>query len=185
MVKLGIVSCHAGRPLPGGTAIDKKSLEFAPRSFTPIPTPGLSKKARDAVNDALDAFSTWRNETASASEKNGTEVVQKLAAAAKALGWPEQVVDTMRSQIQSITEIQIKTMDQVMDVWEQQLKLPDPTTAPWSDILSTLTPPANGWPGAGGFDPMNPMQTWMQFAQQWQKSWQEAMANWVKIGKQQ
>jgi hypothetical protein len=29
---------------------------------------------------------------------------------------------------------------------------------------------------------MNPMQFYMQFAQQWQKSWAEAMAFWSKAG---
>ena len=164
--------------------MDKKFLEFAPRIFSPMPIPGVSNNAREAVNAALDAFSTWRNETASASEKNGTEVIEKMAAAAKAMGWPEQVVDTMRSQIQSITEMQIKTMDQVMDVWEQQLKLPDPTTAPWSGMMSKLKSSASSWPGAGGFDPMNPMQAWLQFVEQWQKNWQEALATWGQIGKQ-
>jgi len=52
-----------------------------------------------------------------------------MAVAAKALGWPEQVVDAARAQIQTVTEIQIKTMDQIMDAWEEQLKLPNPIDA--------------------------------------------------------
>jgi hypothetical protein len=162
-----------------------KLLEISPRSFSPMPIPGLTNKAREAVNAALDAMLAWRNETADANVKNGTEVVEKLAAAAKALGWPEQVVDIVRAQIQSATQIQIKTMDQIMDVWEEQLKLPDPTTARASDMMAKLKPPAGGWPGAGGFDPMNPMQAWLQFLEQWQKQWSEAMAAWTKTGKQQ
>src|SRR5262245_45533985 len=85
----------------GGAAMPNKFLGIAPRSFSPISIPGLSNDAREAVNAALDAMSTWRNETADASEKSGKAVVEKLAAAAKALGWPEQVVDTVRTQIQS------------------------------------------------------------------------------------
>ena len=95
--------------------MNNKFLEITPRSFSPMAIPGLSNKAREAVNAALDAMSAWRNETANANEKNGAAVVEKLAAAAKVLGWPEQVVDTVRAQIQSVTEIQIKTMDQIMD----------------------------------------------------------------------
>ena len=71
----------------------------------------------------------WRNETAHASGKSGQQVVEKMAVAAKALGWPEQVVDAARAQIQTVTEIQIKTMDQIMDAWEEQLKLPNPIDA--------------------------------------------------------
>jgi hypothetical protein len=164
-----------------------KFLEITPRTFSPMPMPGLSNKGREAVNAALDAMSTWRNETADASEKHGTEVVEKVAAAAKALGWPEQVVDAVRAQIQSVSEIQIKTMDQIMDVWEEQLKLPDPTSAPMSSMMSKLKSspgfsPAGNWPG---FDATNPMQAWLQFLEQWQKHWAEAMATWGKTGKQQ
>ena len=50
--------------------------------------------------------------------------MDKMAAAALALGWPEQIVDAARSQLQSIADMQIKTMDQLMDAWEQQIELP-------------------------------------------------------------
>ena len=53
-------------------------------------------------------------------EKNVKRVIEKMATAATELGWPEQVVP-----ISELTEVQIKTMDQVMDAWEEQLKLPD------------------------------------------------------------
>jgi hypothetical protein len=139
-----------------------KFLEITP------PIPGSSNNARLAVNAALDAMSAWRN----ASKKSGAEVVEKMAAAAKAVGWPEQVVDMVRLQIQSVTEIQIKTMDQIMGVWERQLKLLDSTAAPTSS-----------WPGAGGFEPINPMQAWLQFLEQWQKNSAEAMAMWVRTAK--
>ena len=160
--------------------------KFEPRSFSPMPIPGLSNKAREAVNAALDAMSNWRNEAAHASEKNGKAVVAKLAEAAKALGWPEQVVDTVRTQIQSVTEVQIKTMDQIMDVWEEQLKLPDPTGTSTSAMLSKLkSAPAFGsaWPGAGDLQMANPMQVWLQFLEQSQKSWADAMATWTRTGK--
>jgi hypothetical protein len=44
-----------------------------------------------------------------------------MAAAAAALGWPEQTVDAARVRMQSIVEVQIQTMDQMMDAWEAQL----------------------------------------------------------------
>jgi hypothetical protein len=58
--------------------------------------------------------------------------------AAAALGWPEQIVDAAREQMQTITEIQIKTMDHMMDALEEQLKLPNPMTASPSAMLSKL-----------------------------------------------
>jgi homospermidine synthase len=103
--------------------MQSKFIEVAPRSFNPMSVPGLSKEARDAVNAALGAMSNWRNETAETSEKNSKQVIEKMSTAAAALGWPEQIVEAARTQMQSITEMQIKTMDHLMDSWEQQLKL--------------------------------------------------------------
>ena len=50
--------------------MQSKFTETTPRSFNPMSIPGLSKEARDAVNAALSAMSTWRNETVETSEKN-------------------------------------------------------------------------------------------------------------------
>ena len=90
-------------------------LEAKPRDFNPTAVSGLTNEARDGVNAVLKAVSTWRNEIAATNEKNGKRVMEQMAAAASALGWPEQVVDTARTQLQSVAEMQIKTMDQLMD----------------------------------------------------------------------
>ena len=158
-----------------------KLVEVTPRSFNPMSIPGLSTRARDAVNAAFDAMSSWRNETADSSEKHSKQVIEKMAAAAAALGWPEQIVDAARMQMQSITEMQIKTIDHMMDAWEEQLKLPNPMTASPSAMLSKLQSLPTF--GATGSWPGDPMQLWMQFAQQWQKSWTDAMSYWEKAGK--
>ena len=113
-------------------------LEVTPRNFNAMSVPGLTQEAGDGVNAALKAMSTWRNEIADTNEKNGKRVIEKMAAAAAAVGWPEQVVDAARTQLQSIAEIQIKTMDQPMDAWEEQIKLPNPMTASPSAMLSKL-----------------------------------------------
>jgi hypothetical protein len=94
------------------------------------------RRAR-VVAAAFDAMSTWRIETANNSEKNSERVIEKMAAAARALGWPEQIVDAAPVQMQSITKMQIQTMDHMMDVWEQQIKSPNPMTGP-SAMLSKL-----------------------------------------------
>jgi hypothetical protein len=62
--------------------------EVNPRNFNSISVPGLLDEARKAVNAAFDAMSTWRIETANNNEKNSEQVIEKLAAAARALGWP-------------------------------------------------------------------------------------------------
>ena len=55
-----------------------------PRNFNSISVPGLSDEARKAVNAAFDAMSTWCIETANNNEKNSVQVIDKLAAAARA-----------------------------------------------------------------------------------------------------
>src|SRR5499426_2233198 len=171
----------------GDAAMQNKYAEVTPRNFNPTWAPALSDEARKAVNAAFDAMSTWRIETASNSEKNSEQVIEKLAAAARALGWPEQIVDTTRAQIQSITKIQIQTMDQMMDAWEEQIKSPSAMTGSPSAMLSKLTSlpgisPAGSWPSANALAATNPMQFWMQWAEQCQKAWADAMALWAKAG---
>ena len=165
-------------------------LETEFRNFNPISVNGMSNEAREAVNGALKAMSTWRNEIAESSEKNGKRVIEKMAAAAAALGWPEQIVEVARTQMQSIVEMQIKTMDHTMDAWEEQLKLPNPMSASPSAMLSKLksppgAAPVGSWPGAVDFQKaaMSPLQFWTQFAEQWQKSWTETMTFWSNAGK--
>ena len=80
-------------------------LEVEPRNFKYMAVPGLKKEVRDAVNAALRAMSSWRKDIADTSEYNGKRVIEKMAAAAAELGWPEQIVDTARLQMQSIAEI--------------------------------------------------------------------------------
>jgi len=171
------------------------------RNLNSTTVPGLSDEAREAVNAAFDAMSTWRVEAAKKNEKHSQEVIEKMAAAARALGWPEQIVDATRAQLQSITKLQIQILDNMMDVWEEQIKSPNPMTAS-SVMLSKLKSwpdakpagawpagawpagawpagawPAGAWPNADSFagPAMNPMQFWMQLAEQWQKAWVDAM----------
>jgi ribonuclease D len=165
-------------------------LDVQPRDFSPKSIPGLSNEAREAVNAALRAMSAWRNEVADTSEKNGKRVVEKMATAAVALGWPEQIVNTIRTQLQSAADMQIKTMDRMMDAWEEQIKLPSPMTASPSAMLSKLKSlpgldQAGGWPSAEALQKaaMNPLQLWMQLAEQSQRSMADMMSFWSKSGR--
>ncbi len=151
------------------------------RTFNPMSVPGLSSEARKAVNAVFDAMYTWRTDTVNMSEKNIEQVVEKMAAAARALGWPEQIIDATRTQMQNITKLQIQTMDRIMDTWEEQIKSPNPL-AMLSKLKSSSFGPAGAWPDAGAF-PMgafNPLQAYMQFAEQWQKAWTDAASSWTK-----
>jgi hypothetical protein len=136
--------------------MQNKYTEVTPRNFNPMSAPRLSDDARKAVNAAFDAMSSWRIETANNNEKNSEQVIEKLAAAARALGWPEQIVDATRAQMQSITKMQIQTMDHMMDAWEEQIKSPNLMTGSPSAMLSKLkslpnVSPAGSWPNVGAF----------------------------------
>lgn len=145
-----------------------------------VSIPALSDEARDAVNSAFEAMSSWRTEAVENNEKGLEQVVEKMAVAAQALGWPEQIVEATRSQMQSVTKAQIKLMDQLVDAWEEQIKSPNP-----SMMLSKLNSlsgfsPAGAWTNAPSMSAMNPIQFYMQIFEEWQKAWSDAMAFWTK-----
>jgi hypothetical protein len=90
-------------------------------------------------------------------------------------------VDATRTQLQSITKMQIQMMDHLMGIWEEQIKSPNPATGP-SAMLSKLKSvpgavPGGTWPNADAFAgaALNPMQLWAQWAEQWQKVWADAI----------
>ena len=65
--------------------MQNKFAEVTPRNFNPMSVPGLPDEARKALNAAFDAMSTWRIETVNSSEKNSEQVIENMAAAARAL----------------------------------------------------------------------------------------------------
>ena len=161
------------------------SHQTSPRSFNPMLGPELSEEARKAVNAAFDAMSAWRTETVSSSERNGEQVIEKMAAAARALGWPEQIVEAIRAQLQSVTKMQIQAMDQMMDAWEEQIRSPG-SSAMLSKLRSLPGLGAAGsWPTTGGLSgvPVNPLQLWIELTQQWQKAFTDAMGFWDKAAR--
>jgi hypothetical protein len=126
------------------------------------------------VNAAFDALSTWGTETVDSFEV----VIDKMAAAARKLGWPQQIVDATRAQMENVIKMQIQTMDRMMDAWEEQIKSPSSS----STILSKLGSissfgPAGSWPSAAvtQMAAFNPFGAYMQTAQQWQKAYADAM----------
>jgi hypothetical protein len=161
-----------GQDVQLGEQIMSASLfETDPRAFNPVAASKLTKEALEGANAALKALVTWRNEIADTNQKNGERVVEQMAASAKTLGWPTQVVDAARTQLKSVTDLQVKTMDQMMDAWEQQLKLPNPMTASPSVMLSKLStlPGLTATPAADA----NPIEVWMKLAEQWQRTWMD------------
>jgi hypothetical protein len=161
-----------------------KLAELTPRNFNPMLAPGLSDEARKAVKSAFDAMSTWRTELVNDNEKNLERVIDKIAAAARALGWPEEIAETTRAQMQNINKMQLQMMDHMMDAWEGQLSSPGTTSSILSKLSSPPLSPAGSWPFAATSQMADPFGVYMQMAQQWQKAWADTMAFWTKAGRQ-
>jgi hypothetical protein len=154
----------------------------APRNFNPTSAPALSEEARKAVNAAFDAMSTWRTEIVNNSDK----VMQKMAAAARSLGWPDQIVDATHAQMQNITKMQTQAMDQIMDAWEEQIKSPNPSSAMLSKLKSLPGfAPVGSWlsPDSLQMAASNPLQFYIQFVEQCQKAWADTTGSWIKAGR--
>jgi hypothetical protein len=160
----------------------------------------LGDDAKKAVSQAFDAMANWRAELAELGEKNSNAVFDKMAEAAKALGWPTDFVELSRKQMQSASKLQLQAVDQVMDVWEKQVKalgnagqVPSFPTFPnfpnvpgfgaGSAFPQFSATNNGGFPDFGG-GAVNPIQFWMQAAEMWQKGWQQAMSTWVDAQQQ-
>jgi hypothetical protein len=61
----------------------------------------------------------WRTETVNNSAKTVNESLRGWLRL-RALGWPAQIVDAPRAQLQSITKNADQNMDHMMDVWESR-----------------------------------------------------------------
>src|ERR1700745_3467276 len=105
----GVISTMARRstrssvntpPRSGGTSISSiRSKRRRPmqdnftesRNLNSTAVPGLSDEAREAVNAAFDAMSTWRVEAAKRNEKQSQEVIETTAVAARRRGGRQAV----------------------------------------------------------------------------------------------
>lgn len=111
----------------------------------------LGDDTRKAVTQAFDAMSNWRSELAELGEKNSNAVFDKMAEAAKSLGWPTDFVELSRKQMQNASKLQLQAVDQVMDVWEKQVKSIGSTSQlpnfPNFPGFGNVTPGQSGFPG--------------------------------------
>lgn len=152
--------------------------------------PKLTDEAQEAISEAFDAMSDWHAEMASTSEKNSKKVIAKMAAAARAQGWPDEIVGAIGAQMQGISKMQLEMMDRIVDAWKEQIKSPNPMAnfplammsklQAWPGLPSQVT-----WPTTESFSQLsaNPTQFWMQMGEQWQKNWAQAMTFWANSGK--
>jgi len=151
---------------------------------------------RKSMNSAFEAMSEWRDEMAASTERYQTKVFDKMAAAAKAAGWPEQMVEASKTQMQQMSKMQLQMVDQMMDAWTEQMKNPGKLTFglqhggfPGMGNMPSFpgfpTFPGFQVPGMDlakygfGTNPMAPFQFWMEATQLWQKQWADAMTQFM------
>lgn len=162
------------------------------RAFNPMNATQVPEETRKALVAAFDAMSAWRSDMAAANEKGGERAFDQMAKAAKAMGWPAQIVDSTREQMMGVGRMQAQMIDKMMDAWEEQIKSPNPMGGFPQAMMSKLQsmPGMQGMPGMSGFPAMpgmdafsgamaNPMQFWLQMGEQWQKNWAQAMQMWA------
>jgi hypothetical protein len=151
---------------------------------------GVNEEVQSALTSAFEAMCDWRQDAANQAERHGNKVFDKMGAAAKAMGWPSELVDMTRQQMQQASKMQIQVLDQVMDAWEQQVKNPGTGLhmIPGGNGSPFQFPNFGNMPGMPdmknmpdfGTLPTAPLQFWMQAAEMWQKSWQQALSSWME-----
>src|SRR5262245_51360296 len=135
----------------------------------------LSNEARQAVTGAFDALSHWRDEIFSANDRCLTKVLDQMAAAHRAMGWPDHVTSAAKDSLLRASKAQTQMIDQVMDAWEQQLKS---SNVPWAMpeglkfqmpafSESAFTAPMSEMMRFGEMT-LVPFRLWFQAAEAWQ-----------------
>jgi hypothetical protein len=137
-------------------------------------TESFDAGTREAVNDLFDV-SKWRDEVASSTERYSETILEKMVAAATAMGWPKEVVDASRAYLVQASKMQTRMIDQLMDAWQAQLKLPMP-----GQFVAQLQP--YSVTGSGPRPGIEPVQLWMEAAQMWQRNWASAFSMWTDAG---
>ena len=144
--------------------------------------PNLTAEGRKAISAAFDAMATCHAEMAASSEK----VVEKMADAARVLGWPDPIISGITTQIRSVTKMQTQMIDHIMDACEAQVNSPNPMAQVPSEMLSKLQSwpglfSPGQWPGTEAFNGMtaDPVQFWVHLGEQWQKNWAQMMRQWA------
>lgn len=87
--------------------------------------------------------------------------------------------------MQEVIKMQIQTTDRLMDAWEEQIKSPSSSSAILSKLQSISSVSPAGWPSAAvaQMAAFNPFGVYMQMAQQWQKTWVDAMGAFANANK--
>jgi hypothetical protein len=156
-------------------SISKRGLAVTNKAMTE----NRATEAREAVNAFFDALSAWREEVASSTERFSNTVLDKMAAAATAMGWPKEMVEASHRHLVQASKMQIGMIDQLMDAWQAQVKSPMPTQfVAQHGSFSGLGP-------ASAMSDLAPVQFWMEMALVWQRNWDSAISTWTGAGRAQ
>ena len=132
---------------------------------------GLPREAREAIKAVFEALSEWRDEVGTTTERYSETVLDKMAAAARSLGWPKELVDASHKQLSQASKAQMQLIEQLMQAWEKQL------TAPTADQFMAQL---RKLPSMGlGATASTPLDFWMQAAEMWQRNWESALSMWT------
>ena len=152
-------------------------------------TSQLDKKTREALADALEAMTEWREGLTGLAEKHGEKVFDKLGAAARSAGWPETLIETTKAQFLQASKFQADVMDHIQSAWQEQLQSPAKLGAfsqalgqgPAQGLLQGTPPATPQTAGLAGL-PLTPAHFWIQAMTMWRKNWTDAMAPWTGNG---
>jgi hypothetical protein len=153
-------------------------------STSQIPNPmSLNKEARREVAGAFDALAQWRDEIFAANERCLAKAVDRMAAAQRAIGWPDHAIVAAKEPLLKTAQVQTHMIDQIMDAWERQLKsVPD-----LSGIAEAMRPRVPTPYGSAFSDPVSgmvrlsemalvPFKLWVEAAEDWRRNWADLMS---------
>ena len=131
-------------------------------------TQSLPREAREAIKAVFDALSEWRDEISTSTERYSESVLDKMAAAGRALGWPKELVEASQKHFTQASKMQMHVIDQLMDAWQKQLT--SPTSDQFIAQLGTLPVPGVA---------ATPIDFWMQTTEMWRRNWESALSMWT------
>ena len=139
----------------------------------------LSNEGREAVAEAFVALEHWRSEIGAANERCLTKVLDQVANAHRALGWPEQATCAAKEHFLKASSIQSQMIEQAMDLWQQQLKAQNWRSGAVGAMFQAPTRPQFTQPASEmmRFSEMTltPFNLWIEAAQAWQRAWISTM----------
>jgi hypothetical protein len=127
--------------------------------------PGMSKEVREELIATFDALSNWRDEIETVNERCLNNVLDRISAVARAMGWPDQAVRSTREYLEGTAKVQTETIDQMIEGWKRQIKS---TSAPMA-IPRSIAEHIPGFGMKTEFKPLAPSIFWLQAAEMWQR----------------